>query len=151
MTTHPKLNTIPELLEDIRAGRLVVLMDDEDRENEGDLIMAASKVRPEDINFMARFGRGQPASDAAFRRRPKTDQPDEDIGANKKQSADEQVTGTLRGMTPACRSWRRTGSTATARPAATARTTTDWRCSAPGTEPSGDGGPVSAPGRRPAP
>jgi 3,4-dihydroxy 2-butanone 4-phosphate synthase/GTP cyclohydrolase II len=52
------LNTIPELLEDIRAGRMVVVMDDEDRENEGDLIMAASKVRPEDVNFMARFGRG---------------------------------------------------------------------------------------------
>jgi 3,4-dihydroxy 2-butanone 4-phosphate synthase/GTP cyclohydrolase II len=53
-----KLNTIPELLEDIRSGRMIVMMDDEDRENEGDLIMAATKVRPEDINFMARFGRG---------------------------------------------------------------------------------------------
>jgi 3,4-dihydroxy 2-butanone 4-phosphate synthase/GTP cyclohydrolase II len=53
-----KLNTIPELLDDIRAGKMVVLMDDEERENEGDLVMAASKVRPEDINFMARFGRG---------------------------------------------------------------------------------------------
>jgi 3,4-dihydroxy 2-butanone 4-phosphate synthase/GTP cyclohydrolase II len=53
-----RLNTIPELLEELRAGRMVVLMDDEDRENEGDLVMAASKVRPEDINFMARFGRG---------------------------------------------------------------------------------------------
>jgi 3,4-dihydroxy 2-butanone 4-phosphate synthase/GTP cyclohydrolase II len=52
------LNTIPELLEDIANGHMVVLMDDEERENEGDLIMAASKVRPEDINFMARFGRG---------------------------------------------------------------------------------------------
>jgi 3,4-dihydroxy 2-butanone 4-phosphate synthase/GTP cyclohydrolase II len=52
------MNTIPELLEDIREGRMVVLMDDEDRENEGDLVMAASKVRPEDINFMARYGRG---------------------------------------------------------------------------------------------
>ena len=52
------LNTIPELIDDIRAGRMVVLMDDEDRENEGDLVMAASMVRPEDINFMARFGRG---------------------------------------------------------------------------------------------
>lgn len=52
------LNSIPELLEDIRAGRMVVVMDDEDRENEGDLIMAASKIRPEDVNFMARFGRG---------------------------------------------------------------------------------------------
>lgn len=53
-----KLNSIPELIEDIQAGRMVILMDDEDRENEGDLIMAASKVRAEDINFMARFGRG---------------------------------------------------------------------------------------------
>ena len=51
-------NTIPELLEDIRAGRMVVILDDEDRENEGDLIMAAEKVRPEDINFMAREARG---------------------------------------------------------------------------------------------
>ncbi len=53
-----KLNSIPELIEDIRQGRMVVLIDDEDRENEGDLVMAASMVRPEDINFMARFGRG---------------------------------------------------------------------------------------------
>ena len=52
------MNTIPELLEDIRQGKMVVMMDDEDRENEGDLIMAASKVRPEDINFMARHARG---------------------------------------------------------------------------------------------
>ena len=51
-------NTIPEILEDIRAGRMVVILDDEDRENEGDLIMAADKVRAEDINFMAREGRG---------------------------------------------------------------------------------------------
>ena len=50
--------SIPELLADIRAGRMVVVVDDEDRENEGDLIMAASKVRAEDINFMAREGRG---------------------------------------------------------------------------------------------
>ena len=53
-----KLNTIPELIEDIREGRMIVLIDDEDRENEGDLVMAASKVRPEDINFMAHHGRG---------------------------------------------------------------------------------------------
>jgi 3,4-dihydroxy 2-butanone 4-phosphate synthase/GTP cyclohydrolase II len=53
-----KLNSIPELIEDIRAGRMIVLIDDEDRENEGDLVMAASKVRPEDINFMAHHGRG---------------------------------------------------------------------------------------------
>lgn len=53
-----KLSTIPELLDELRAGRMIVMMDDEERENEGDLVMAASKVRPEDINFMARFGRG---------------------------------------------------------------------------------------------
>ena len=52
------LNTIDEILEDLRQGRMVVIMDDEDRENEGDLVMAASKVRPEDVNFMARYGRG---------------------------------------------------------------------------------------------
>ncbi len=52
------LNSIEEILDDIRAGKMVILMDDEDRENEGDLIMAASQVRAEDINFMARHGRG---------------------------------------------------------------------------------------------
>jgi 3,4-dihydroxy 2-butanone 4-phosphate synthase/GTP cyclohydrolase II len=52
------LNTIDEILEDIRQGKMAVLMDDEDRENEGDLIMAAERVRAEDVNFMARYGRG---------------------------------------------------------------------------------------------
>jgi 3,4-dihydroxy 2-butanone 4-phosphate synthase/GTP cyclohydrolase II len=52
------LNAIDEILDDIRQGRMVVIMDDEDRENEGDLVMAATKVRPEDVNFMARYGRG---------------------------------------------------------------------------------------------
>jgi 3,4-dihydroxy 2-butanone 4-phosphate synthase/GTP cyclohydrolase II len=52
------LNTIDEILEDIRQGKMAVLMDDEDRENEGDLIMAAECVRAEDVNFMARYGRG---------------------------------------------------------------------------------------------
>jgi 3,4-dihydroxy 2-butanone 4-phosphate synthase/GTP cyclohydrolase II len=47
-----------EIVEEIRAGRMVIVMDDEARENEGDLLMAASCVRPEDINFMARHGRG---------------------------------------------------------------------------------------------
>ena len=50
--------TIPELVEAIRAGRMIVLVDDEDRENEGDLVMAAECVRPEDVNFMAREARG---------------------------------------------------------------------------------------------
>ena len=49
---------IPEILEDIRAGRMVVIVDDEDRENEGDLIMAAELVRPTDINFMVTHARG---------------------------------------------------------------------------------------------
>ncbi len=49
---------VPELLEEIRAGRMVVIVDDEDRENEGDLIMAAELVRPQDINFMVTHARG---------------------------------------------------------------------------------------------
>jgi 3,4-dihydroxy 2-butanone 4-phosphate synthase/GTP cyclohydrolase II len=52
------LNTIEEILADFSQGRMVVIMDDEDRENEGDIIMAATMVRPEDVNFMARYGRG---------------------------------------------------------------------------------------------
>src|SRR3954452_18251719 len=52
------LNSVEEILDELRAGRMVVVMDDEDRENEGDLLMPASLVRPEDITFMARFGRG---------------------------------------------------------------------------------------------
>src|SRR5580700_3757653 len=50
--------TIPEALEDFRAGRMLVVVDDEDRENEGDLTMAAQCVTPEAINFMAKHGRG---------------------------------------------------------------------------------------------
>lgn len=53
-----KLNSIEEIIEDFRQGKMVVLMDDEDRENEGDLIIAADKVRAEDINFMAKHARG---------------------------------------------------------------------------------------------
>ncbi len=53
-----ELNTVEEIIEDIRQGKMVILMDDEDRENEGDLIMAAECVRAEDINFMARLARG---------------------------------------------------------------------------------------------
>ncbi len=53
-----KFNTTEELIEDIAQGRMVILLDDEDRENEGDIVMAASMVRPEDINFMARQARG---------------------------------------------------------------------------------------------
>lgn len=52
------LITIKEAIEEIRAGRMVILVDDEDRENEGDLTMAAEAITPEAINFMARYGRG---------------------------------------------------------------------------------------------
>ncbi|GAB6124739.1 bifunctional 3,4-dihydroxy-2-butanone-4-phosphate synthase/GTP cyclohydrolase II [Humidesulfovibrio idahonensis] len=52
------LCTIEEAIEDIRQGRMVIMVDDEDRENEGDLVVAAEKTTPEIINFMAKFGRG---------------------------------------------------------------------------------------------
>ncbi len=51
-------SAIGEIIQDLRDGKMVIIVDDEDRENEGDLIMAASKVRTEDVNFMARYGRG---------------------------------------------------------------------------------------------
>jgi len=53
-----RIATVPEALEDIRAGKMIILVDDEDRENEGDLTIAAQFVTPEAINFMARNGRG---------------------------------------------------------------------------------------------
>ena len=53
-----KLNSTEEIIEDLKAGKMVVIMDDEDRENEGDLIMLAEAVKPADINFMAQYGRG---------------------------------------------------------------------------------------------
>jgi 3,4-dihydroxy 2-butanone 4-phosphate synthase/GTP cyclohydrolase II len=62
-TPHPSVtgttfSDIEDIIADIRDGKMVIMVDDENRENEGDLIMAAEKVRPEDINYMARFGRG---------------------------------------------------------------------------------------------
>lgn len=56
--TKFKLNLITEAIEDIRQGKVVIVVDDEDRENEGDFIAAAEKVTPELINFMATHGRG---------------------------------------------------------------------------------------------
>lgn len=53
-----KFNTIPEAIEDIRAGKMIIVVDDEDRENEGDFLMAADKVTPEAINIMVKYGRG---------------------------------------------------------------------------------------------
>ncbi len=58
MSETVQFNSIEEIIEDLRQGRMAVILDDEDRENEGDLVMPASLIRPEDINFMARYGRG---------------------------------------------------------------------------------------------
>ena len=62
-TLHPSakdiaFSDIEDIIADIREGKMVIMVDDENRENEGDLLMAAAKVRPEDINYMARYGRG---------------------------------------------------------------------------------------------
>lgn len=57
-TTKTHLNTIEEAIEDIRHGKIIIVVDDEDRENEGDFLAAAEKVTPEMINFMATNGRG---------------------------------------------------------------------------------------------
>ena len=56
--TSIKLNTIEEAIEDIRQGKIIIVVDDENRENEGDFIAAAEMVTPEMINFMATNGRG---------------------------------------------------------------------------------------------
>ena len=55
---HPPFSAIEEGIAELAAGRMLIVVDDEDRENEGDLVMAAEKVTPEAINFMARYGRG---------------------------------------------------------------------------------------------
>ncbi|MGA1464852.1 MAG: 3,4-dihydroxy-2-butanone-4-phosphate synthase, partial [Balneolaceae bacterium] len=53
-----QFHSIEEAIEDIRAGKMIIVVDDEDRENEGDFLMAADKVTPEAVNFMAKYGRG---------------------------------------------------------------------------------------------
>ncbi len=58
MTPNSPFTDVPTAIEEIRAGRMIIVVDDEDRENEGDLTLAAEKVTPEAINFMARHGRG---------------------------------------------------------------------------------------------
>ena len=58
MSPQSPFTDVPSAIEEIRAGRMIVVVDDEDRENEGDLTIAAEKVTPEAINFMAKFGRG---------------------------------------------------------------------------------------------
>ena len=58
MPLQPPFTDVPDAIEEIRSGRMIVVVDDEDRENEGDLTLAAEKVTPESINFMAKHGRG---------------------------------------------------------------------------------------------
>jgi len=58
MTSQPPFTDVPSAIEEIRSGRMITVVDDEDRENEGDLTLAAEKVTPEAINFMAKYGRG---------------------------------------------------------------------------------------------
>jgi len=58
MTSQPPFTDVPSAIEEIRSGRMIIVVDDEDRENEGDLTLAAEKVTPEAINFMAKYGRG---------------------------------------------------------------------------------------------
>ena len=58
MSEKSPFASIEKAIEDIREGRMVIVVDDEDRENEGDLTMAAEKITPEAVNFMAKFGRG---------------------------------------------------------------------------------------------
>ena len=53
-----EFSSVEEIVADLRIGKMVIIVDDEERENEGDLLMAADKVTPEDINFMAKYGRG---------------------------------------------------------------------------------------------
>ena len=53
-----EFSSVDEIVADLRIGKMVIIVDDEERENEGDLLMAADKVTPEDINFMAKYGRG---------------------------------------------------------------------------------------------
>src|ERR1700736_6725257 len=58
MNPKAPFTDVPAAIEEIRAGRMIIIVDDEDRENEGDLMLAAEKVTPEAINFMAKYGRG---------------------------------------------------------------------------------------------
>ena len=58
MTKSTILNSVEEVIEDFRNGKIVIVVDDEDRENEGDFIVAAEKITPEIVNFMLKEGRG---------------------------------------------------------------------------------------------
>ena len=70
-----KISSIEEALEDFRQGRFVILVDDEDRENEGDLIIAAEKITPEDVNFMLKYARGVLCAPITIKRSEELDLP----------------------------------------------------------------------------
>ena len=75
MESQEIFSTVEEAIEDIHGGKMVIVVDDEDRENEGDFIMAASLVKPEDINFMAKHGRGMICLPATSERLQELDLP----------------------------------------------------------------------------
>ena len=70
-----KISSIEEALEDFRQGRFVIVVDDEDRENEGDLIIAAEKITPEDVNFMLKYARGVLCAPITIKRSEELDLP----------------------------------------------------------------------------
>ena len=78
--TEIQFNTIEEAIADIKAGKVIIVVDDEERENEGDFICAAEKITPEIINFMATYGRGLICT-------PVTEQRAKDLGLNKMVSS----------------------------------------------------------------
>ncbi|MEO7453144.1 MAG: 3,4-dihydroxy-2-butanone-4-phosphate synthase, partial [Fimbriimonadales bacterium] len=84
--------TIEEAIEDIRAGRMVIVVDDPDRENEGDFVMAAERVTPEAMNFMIRYGRGIPCV-------PTTPERLEELGIPMMTKANTSRLGTAMGET----------------------------------------------------
>lgn len=86
-TVDIKLNSIEEAITDIKAGKVIIVVDDEDRENEGDFVCAADKITPEIINFMAKYGRGLICS-------PITEERATELGLNRMVSENTDLHGT---------------------------------------------------------
>ena len=82
-----ELCSIEQALEDLKAGKFVIVVDDEDRENEGDFIIAAEKITPEKVNFMMQYGRGVLCT-------PLTQQRCEDLGLEMQVSNNTSLLGT---------------------------------------------------------
>ncbi len=97
---------IPEILDEVRAGRMVILVDDENRENEGDLLIAAEKVTPDAVNFMIKHGRGlvclaiTPERAEALGLRPQTSDNTTRFGTAFLEQIDARL-GTTTGISPA--------------------------------------------------